>query len=297
MVLTKADIQQIKEAVNVDVLTSKMYNLTIMVNNISSEIDSKIVNLEKSLKSSINDLRDELKTVKISNDALIIQVNTENAKFEGLINSIREKNLELEMRGSENTNDRVLDHARLENLQEKIVSLETSVFDNMRHGRRRNLEIDGIPANIGEDGKQLEIAALKIFKSINVDCTPRDIEAIHRLPSKLEPKPTIVLLNNRKIVEELHKNKAKLKNLASLNLEINGLDSNSQIYLRPSLCPYYKRLQYNCWLLRRNQQIKQVRTEDDGVIKIKTLDNVFVKISHEMDLRKKFPQFHHFSFC
>ena len=85
MVLTKADIQQIKEAVNVDVLTSKMDNLTIMVNNISSEIDSKIVNLEKSLKSSINDLRDELKTVKISNDALIIQVNTENAKFEGLI--------------------------------------------------------------------------------------------------------------------------------------------------------------------------------------------------------------------
>ena len=91
MVLTKTDIQQIKEAVNVDVLTSKMDNLTIMVNNISSEIDSKIVNLEKSLKSSINDLRDELKTVKISNDALIIQVNTENAKFEGLINSIREK--------------------------------------------------------------------------------------------------------------------------------------------------------------------------------------------------------------
>ena len=73
-----------------------------MVNNISSEMDSKIVNLEKSLKSSINDLRDELRTVKISNDALIIQVNTENAKFEGL-NKLykRKKNLELETRGSE----------------------------------------------------------------------------------------------------------------------------------------------------------------------------------------------------
>ena len=91
MVVTKADIQQIKEAVNVDVLTSKMDNLTLMVNNISSDIDSKIVNLKKSLKSSINDLRDELKTVKISNDALIIQVNTENAKFEGLINSKQKK--------------------------------------------------------------------------------------------------------------------------------------------------------------------------------------------------------------
>ena len=162
MVLTKADIQQIKEAVYVDVLTSKMDNLTIMVNNISSDINSKIVNLEKSLKSPINDLRDELKTVKLSNDALTIQVNTENAKFEGLINSLREQNLELEMRGSENVKDRSLDYARLDNLNKKIVSLETSVFDNMRHGRRRNLEIDGIPANIGEDGKQLEIAALKL---------------------------------------------------------------------------------------------------------------------------------------
>ena len=92
------------------------------------------------------------------------------------------------------------------------------------------------------------------------------------------------------------KNKNKLKDLATFNLDIDGLDKDSKIYIRPSLCPYYKNLQFNCRILRRNNQIKQVRTEDDGTIKIKMFDDTYEKITHEKDLVKLFPQFGDFIF-
>ena len=67
------------------------------------------------------------------------------------------------------------------------------------------------------------------------------------------------------------KNQSKLKDIGSLNLDIVGLDMNSNIFIRPSLCPYYKTLQFNCRNLKRQGLIKFVRTDNDGYIKIKTL--------------------------
>ena len=75
------------------------------------------------------------------------------------------------------------------------------------------VEIDGIPTEVGDDPKQLEIAALKILKAIGVDCEPVDIEAIHRLPARLGIKPTIVRFNNRKTAVAARSNKSKLKDL------------------------------------------------------------------------------------
>ena len=138
--------------------------------------------------------------------------------------------------------------------------------------------------------KQLELAVIKLFNSLNVECSSSDIEAIHRLPSKTENKPTIVLFESRKIGDSLMKNTSKLKDIDSLNLDIVGLHMNSKIFIRPSLCPYY--IQFNCRNLKRQGLIKFVRTDNDGYIKIKTLQEV----SHESDLRKLFPLFKQFSF-
>ena len=159
--------------------------------------------------------------------------------------------------------------------------MEKSVFHNLQHDRKWNVEIDGIPINIGDGVNQLEIAVVKLFNSINVECSSSHIEAIHRLPSKTEFKPTIVLFENRKIRDAVLKNKSKLKDLASLNLDIAGLYANSKIFIRPSLCAYYKTSQYNCRILKRHGLVKQVRTEDDGSIKIKTLQDEFKNKKHK----------------
>ena len=73
---------------------------------------------------------------------------------------------------------------------------------------------------------------------------------------------TIVFFENRKIRDAVLKNKSKLKDLTSLNLDIAGLYANSKIFIRPSLCAYYKILQYNYRILKRYGLVKQVRTDD-----------------------------------
>ena len=107
-------------------------------------------------------------------------------------------------------------------------------------------------------------------------------------------KPTIIKFNNRKTVDKVFLNKSKLKDLNSLNIEISGITGDSKIFIRPSLCPYYKHLQYNCRILKRHDLIKFVATGDDGIIKIKTHDDRYVKITHESDLFERFKLFTHF---
>ena len=96
--------------------------------------------------------------------------------------------------------------------------MEKSVFHNLQHDHKWNVEIDRIPINFGDDMNQLEIAVVKLFNSINVECSSSDIGAIHRLLPKTEFKPNIVLFENRKIRHAVLKNKSILKDLTSLLL-------------------------------------------------------------------------------
>lgn len=180
--------------------------------------------------------------------------------------------------------------------EDQIVRLERACHSGLQHNRGWNVEIDGIPSNIGEDPDQLEKTVLHICNKINVMADQYDIDTVHRLPSERSPKPTIVRFMSRKIVRDLHQNKSKLKNLDELDLDIPGINANSKIFIQASQSPYVKNLAYNCRLLKRNNLIAQVITGKDGRLTIKTLDGNYIKISHEQDLKDNFPRFGNFSF-
>ena len=204
--------------------------------------------------------------------------------------------MEYEKKQLEADNRLIEANSQIEYLSDTIVKLEKSVFNGLQHSRKSNIEIDGIPSEIGDDSEKLEAAALKILKAIGVDCQPMDIEAIHRLPARVGVKPTIIRFNNRKTAAAARSNKSKLKDLKSLNLDIDGLTDQSAIYIKPSLCPYYKTLSYNCRLLKRAKLIQNAIVDDEGVIKIKTLSNTYIKINHESELKSRFNEFKDFSF-
>ena len=148
--------------------------------------------------------------------------------------------------------------------------------------------------NIGDTPEQLEEAVLTIFDAINV---PENIEAIHRLPTKAGIKPTIMCLDNRKLIRSIHENKHKLHDLKALNLQLNGLTNESKIYINPSLTQYSKCLSYNCRILRRKGLVDKIKIEDTGEIKIRMKGEVkFVRIRVESDLTTYFPFFKEFNF-
>ena len=109
-------------------------------------------------------------------------------------------------------------------------------------------------------------------------------------------KPTIVRFHGRKIVDLIHKNKHKLKNLATLNLEIAGLNTDSRIYIHASQCQYQKNLSYNCRLLKRASLISKAAITDDGKTTFLGLDGKWVKVLHESELMDRFPTFQDFTF-
>ena len=97
-------------------------------------------------------------------------------------------------------------------------------------------------------------------------------------------------------MDDIHKNKHKLKDLQSLELDISGLTGSSKIYIKPSLSPFFKNLAYNCRLLKKDELIQKILTEDDGTLKIKTLRNEYIKIKHSSDLTNRFKEFEKFKF-
>ena len=126
---------------------------------------------------------------------------------------------------------------------------------------------------------------------------PYDIDHVHRLPSNRPgPKPTIVRFISRKTVRLIHENKYKLKDLKDLEIDIPGITDDSRIFMNASQCPYYKTLAFNCRLLKRKGLISSLYTGKDGRISIKTLEGNNIKVMHEFDLTKTFPQFEDFNF-
>ena len=184
---------------------------------------------------------------------------------------------------------------RMEQLVSHTIALEKSVHRNLQHGREWNIEIDGIPVNVGDEPEQLQEAALEIFHAINVPVEGGHIDAIHRLNTKHEPKPTIIRFHSRKVVKDIHDNSKKLKNISDLHLNIPGLTSESMIFIRASQCPYYRTLAFNCRVLKRKGLLERHSTGKDGKISIK-IGQRWYKITHEEDLRHHFPNFEGFSF-
>ena len=187
-------------------------------------------------------------------------------------------------------------YIQLDIQRRKFSSLEKSSQRSMQHSRGWNIEVDGIPAVIGDNPDDLEEAITKICFGIGVEFDECEIDTIHRLPSKQTPKPVIVRFVSRKTVRALHEKKHKLKYLSDLQIEVDGLTDDSKIFIRPSLSPYFNNLAFNCRVLKRKRLVRRVKVSNDGKIVVEKADGSYVKVSHESDLVRNFPLFDDFNF-
>ena len=293
-----ADIKEIKTLLsqlsvsveqNHQTLSEKIDSIDSRINEVNDSITTEIKNLEERTFKEIRDLQDAQHGLQ---RAIAFNKDSADDSFGVLREEIKTQQDVIEKKSNELTDAL----SKLDLQRERIMDLERACHTGQQHNRGWNVEIDGIPTNVGDDPVQLEMAVIHICNQINVGVNRYDIDAVHRLPSKTSPKPTIVRFTTRKIVRDLHDNKKLLRNLADLDLGIPGLNPDSQIFIRASQSPYVKNLAYNCRQLKRKNQIAQVITGKDGRLTIKTLDGDFIKVGHENDLRNRFPDFADFKF-
>ena len=273
-------------------------NLTVLKDTLTKKIDDGYEKFTKEIDRIETSFGAEVMGLKAADERLresIIDLETTtSAKFENLSATVTNADNDCK----ENLRNLDIANKTIEMQAAKIVRLEKECHRGLQHGRGWNIEIDGIPRQVGDDPEDLRNAFLAICETFNIDVHDIDIETIHRLPSKQLIKPVIIRFISRESVREIHHKKSRLRHLHERldDLQIDGLTEESQIFIRASQCSYYRCLAFNCRVLKRKELLSKVHIGDDGRISIKLLDGSHVKVSHESILVKNFPNFKGFNF-
>ena len=124
--------------------SSKKLSLKDAIANLQSDLSEKITNLTTEVRST----KDDVINLK---DVIIKRLQDENEL-------LRKKSNKLE---------------------NKVVSLESSINQVKQYGRRNNIVISGIPDGISDN--DLGSTVFDIMKDVDVDINSSDIKACHRI--------------------------------------------------------------------------------------------------------------------
>lgn len=161
----------------------------------------------------------------------------------------------------------------LEEKNKEIQELQRSVQQNEQYMRRNQIEVGGVEELEGENVEEIVI---NVARKLQIQLSPSDVQASHRILSRTSPAPIIVEFTNRKVKEALLNSKRKifLKD-----------DQGRKIYLNESLTPFYKNLLWQsknlardhgmkfCWFKNHKIFIKKSETANQ-VFKITTLKDL-----------------------
>ena len=110
-----------------------------------------------------------------------------------------------------------------------------------QYTRKNSLEIHGVPESAYTE---TEDVVLKIAEALDVSVEPKDIEICHKLNRKFN-KPIIVKFISHKVKTNLHRARAKLKNVRVSNIfphcSSSTLVQADRIFLNENLTSYRKK--------------------------------------------------------
>ena len=177
---------------------------------------------------------------------------------------------------------------RVHTLEARLIKIETQLNRVEQNHRKSNLELDGIPQSVTQE--ELAPTVVKIYnaisgKKLEVD----DVEAVHRLHSKKNPKPVIVRMK-RNFIYTVHKNRKNLKDVGE-RVNIPG----AKIFVNNNLSPSMKSVEFNARQLLKDGLISDVWFSNMSV-RIKCLNGKILVVNHEIELYEAFPLYEGFSF-
>ena len=177
---------------------------------------------------------------------------------------------------------------KVSQLDKKIISLESRHNMLEQYGRRKNLEITGIPNSVPQ--KDLESKVVNILSVIGVNVSKDDFEDCHRIgKSRDNSKKTIVRFTNIKIVKDALYKRKQLKNIDKAALEMQ----NAMLFLNENLSEENNKIAFLCRKLKREGVITNTYTAN-GIVRLSCVsikNGRIQKVPHISYLFENFPDF------
>ena len=220
------------------------------------------------LKAEVNEIKNSQKFICKKYDSLKVDYDKLC-----LINQVQEKEIAtLKSQATE--------------LKEQSVKKSVNLDDIEQYGRRRNIEIVGVPMHDGEDTNAI---VREVGNLLNVKVLPCHISTSHRLPVNPQIKnanPSIIAqFVNCDIRNKLYANRKLLKSIDLSKFPINGTE---KIYVNENLTQLRKKLFWQTKVKAKKMNCKYYWSMN-GSIYIKKSDNsetLSVKSSEDLSLMK-----------
>ena len=159
--------------------------------------------------------------------------------------------------------------------------IEKQCWANAQYSRKECLEISGIPWSVSDN--DLEDVVCKAITKAGVEVSDKDIEDCHRVGKR---GTTIVKFCKRKFSKQVLNVRKDLTKLSMEDLQLTGQE---KLYIKLSICPYYRVLWPKSKSLHSMGKIYSYYVSN-GTIKIKIQETSKpLSIMHISDLDKRFP--------
>ena len=125
---------------------------------------------------------------------------------------------------------------------ERIVQLERNSVNNIQFHRRESLEINPVPASVGDD--VLESSLCRAFSVTGHEVKPDDLQTCHHLRKK---DTVIVKFKCRKQKRSILINRKNLRNKSNVLTQLNF---SGRLFVSESMCHENHQLSYTCRQLK-----------------------------------------------
>ena len=163
-------------------------------------------------------------------------------------------------------------------LGERIVQLDRNAVNNAQYHRRESLEINPVPASIGDD--VLESSVCRVLSLTSHEVKPDDLQACHRLKKK---DTVIVKFKCRKQRRSILTNRKNLRNKSD---GLTRLNFSGRLFVSDSMCHENHQLSYKCRQLKNAGKIHSTWFWNNSVnVKLDERSHP-TKINHVIDIEK-----------
>ena len=163
-------------------------------------------------------------------------------------------------------------------LGERIVQLERNAVNNAQYHRRESLEINPVPASIGDD--VLESSICRALSLTGHEVKPDDLQACHRLKKK---DTVIIKFKCRKKRRSILINRKNLRNKSD---GLTQLNFSGRLFISESMCHENHQLSYKCRQLKNAGKIHSTWFWNNSVnVKLNERSQP-TKIHHVIDIEK-----------